>query len=114
MKIKHILLTSEDRKILERVRAKHREYVGHSAVVETQDVADAKAMRDLMMPAGWTEATPGGMATNPDPVNGGIVDTAIVTGEWFAIANREVAEPLEGFATRAEAFAALRSALAKA
>lgn len=46
-KIGHILLTREDRAILERVRRVHRDYVGHTAVVETQDVRDATVMRDL-------------------------------------------------------------------
>jgi hypothetical protein len=30
------------------------------------------------LPEGWTEATPGGMATSLDPVLGGIIDQAIL------------------------------------
>lgn len=63
------------------------------------------------LPTGWTEATPGGMATNRDPVVGGIVDDEIVSGKWFAIANRGDIPTLTGFSSRAEAFAALKRAL---
>jgi hypothetical protein len=66
------------------------------------------------LPQGWTEATPGGMATSRDPVLGGIIDKVIVTGEWFAIANRPGVGPLEGFKNRPAAFAALKQALEKA
>jgi len=66
------------------------------------------------LPEGWTEATPGGLATSRDPVLGGIIDQTIVTGEWFAIANRPGIGPLEGFKNRAAAFAALQQALATA
>lgn len=64
------------------------------------------------LPEGWSEATLGGMATSRDPVNGGIVDQAIVSGEWFAIANRAGVAPLEGFQDRAAALDALAKALA--
>lgn len=63
------------------------------------------------LPAGWTESTPGGMAASADPINGGIVDTAMVSGEWFVIFNREDVAPLEGFATREAAFAAFAARL---
>ena len=62
------------------------------------------------LPAGWTEATLGGMAASPDPVNGGIVDCEIVSGDWFAISNRPGMPVLEGFKDRAAAFAALKKA----
>ena len=41
------------------------------------------------LPAGWTETHPGGMATNPDPERGGIVDTNMVSGQWFYVPHRE-------------------------
>jgi hypothetical protein len=66
------------------------------------------------LPEGWTEASPGGMATSRDPILGGIIDRTIVTGEWFAIPNRPGIGPLEGFKNRPAAFAALQQALAKA
>lgn len=56
--------------------------------------------------AGWTESRPGGLACNPSKA-GGIIDSEIVSGEWFVIFNDE-RETLTGFATRedaAEAFA---------
>ncbi len=34
--------------------------------------------REQKLPEGWTEASPGGLATNPDPLTGGIIDRAIV------------------------------------
>ncbi|MFG1187945.1 hypothetical protein [Xanthobacter aminoxidans] len=57
----------------------------------------------------WTESYSGGMLSNPDPLFGGIVDSAIVTGEWFIIFNAPSLKALDGFPTRekaAEAFAA--------
>lgn len=58
------------------------------------------------LPEGWTEAGPGRMATNPDPLRGGIIDRTIVGGEWFVIFNRPDLGTLEGFATRESAFEA--------
>lgn len=83
-----------------------------AAVAVGEAVATAgKLAVSNSLPAGWTEASPGGMATNPDPENGGIVDTMIVSGKWFAVFSREGLAPLEGFETRAEAFAAHAKAL---
>ncbi|WP_425953102.1 hypothetical protein [Ralstonia pseudosolanacearum] len=59
-----------------------------------------------VLPANWTEATPGGMATNPDPMLGGIVDREIVSGKWFVVFNRDDLDLLDGFATRQSAFEA--------
>lgn len=56
---------------------------------------------------GWTEATPGGLLCNPN-AGGGIIDKAIVSGEWFVIFNDD-RQTIEGFETRddaVEAFAA--------
>lgn len=65
------------------------------------------------LPAGWTEVSPGGMATNTDPVRGGIVDSEIVSGKWFAIFNDDTIPMIEGMSSRAEAFAAHGAALAR-
>lgn len=66
------------------------------------------------LPEGWTEVSPGGMATNRDPLKGGIIDKAVVSGEWFVIFERDGIAELDGFASRAEAFAAHAAALAAA
>lgn len=78
----------------------------------TVSAADEAPSSAPELPKGWTEASVGGLATSRDPINGGIVDRAIVSGEWFAIANRPGVAPIEGLASRAEAFAALAKALA--
>lgn len=43
---------------------------------------------------GWSQAFDGGLLCNPN-VNGGIIDKAIVSGEWFIIFNDDRA-PVEG------------------
>jgi len=56
---------------------------------------------------GWTEGTLGGLLCNPN-AGGGIIDVAIVSGEWFVIFNDD-RKTLDGFDTRddaIEAFAA--------
>ena len=58
------------------------------------------------LPPGWTESKPGGLATNTDPIEGGIIDVAIVSDEWFVIFNADPLSPMEGFKTRDDAFAA--------
>ena len=58
----------------------------------------------LSLPPGWTEAEPGGLACNPDPLDGGIIDKGIASGLWFVIFNRRDLGDLEGYSTRAEAF----------
>lgn len=66
------------------------------------------------LPEGWSEG-PRGMATNPDPVRGGIVDRPLIGGDWFVIANDDdISEGLKSqtFKTRAEAFQALAQAQA--
>lgn len=65
------------------------------------------------LPEGWSEVTPGGMATNPDEVRGGIVDVEIVSGKWFAIFNNDAIPNVNGLESRAAALAAVESALAK-
>jgi hypothetical protein len=63
------------------------------------------------LPEGWTEAYPGGMATNRDPFKGGIVDQVILSDEWFCIFERDDLPVLDGFKTRAEAFRAFHEAV---
>ncbi len=61
---------------------------------------------------GWTEAYAGGIATNNDPDLGGIIDSAIVSGEWFVIFNSDHIAPIEGLPNRDAAFAAHAAAIA--
>jgi hypothetical protein len=56
------------------------------------------------LPEGWTEVAPGGLATNPDPVNGGIVDRTMITNEWFVIFNRDDLPLIENLTSRDQAF----------
>lgn len=63
------------------------------------------------LPEGWTEAYPGGMATNRDPVKGGIIDSEIVSGLWFVIFHRDDLPLLDGFNSRDEAFRAYEQAI---
>lgn len=63
------------------------------------------------VPGGWGESTPGGMITNNDPVNGGIIDKEIVSGEWFVIPNDDSIEKMTGFNSREDAYAALADAV---
>jgi len=57
--------------------------------VEVATGAAAQA-DDHELPEGWTEASPGGMATNPDPLKGGIIDR---TAEIDRLAN-EAGKPV--------------------
>jgi hypothetical protein len=71
---------------------------------------------DTYLPEGWTEATPGGLATNTDKEAGGIVDQRMGTGEWFLVAENDAAAALlkdRDFESRSEAFAALHEAIAQ-
>lgn len=56
---------------------------------------------------GWTESTVGGLICNPS-IFGGIIDSEIVSGEWFIIFNDD-REVLEGFETREDAIEAFSS-----
>ena len=51
----------------------------------------------------WTHLAPQGMATNPHPEFGGIVDYRLCDGRWFAIANSDEIPSAEDFATKEEA-----------
>lgn len=55
------------------------------------------------LPDGWRESCVGGIATNNCPETGGIVDTAILSGEWFLI--------MEGYLTVDQTFATRADAL---
>jgi hypothetical protein len=55
------------------------------------------------LPKGWTEVAKGGMATNSDPIDGGIVDSNIVSGKWFVIFNRDDLDFSEGYTNRENA-----------
>lgn len=50
---------------------------------------------------GWTESHSGGLLCNPAK-NGGIIDKAIVSGEWFVIFG-DGKPTLEGYETRDDA-----------
>lgn len=67
--------------------------------------------QDTYLPEGWSESTPGGMATKVGD-DGGIVDFAPGTGKWFVVFNREGLQTAEGFATRRAAFDFLAATLA--
>ena len=64
-----------------------------------------------VLPPGWTEASPGGMATNPDRMIGGIIDSEVLPGQWFVIFNDRSVPPVHGLASRAHAFQALHETL---
>ena len=75
------------------------------------NTAEKLEVKDAL-PDGWTEAYRGGIAANSDPLTGGIVDSEIVSGLWFAIANNNaIKERMDGYATRSEAMTALQSAI---
>ncbi len=65
----------------------------------------------MPLPTGWTEAYPNGIATNPDPVNGGIVDERIIDGLWFFVANAD-GKSGDDFPTRDAALEGLQKHLA--
>lgn len=58
--------------------------------------------------AGWSESRPGGLVCNPG-IAGGIIDSEILSGEWFVIFN-DSRESLDGFESREAAVAAFVSA----
>ena len=63
------------------------------------------------LPEGWTEAFPGGLACNPDPIKGGIIDKEILSGKWFVVFGRVNLPILDGFPSRDEAFRAHEQAI---
>lgn len=58
----------------------------------------------------WNHLSEDGIATNTDPIFGGIVDKAIVSGEWFVIPNDDRISLMDGFDTKQEAIDALEFA----
>lgn len=66
------------------------------------------------LPPGWTESRPGGLATNPDPNIGGIIDRTFVHNDWFIVFHRDELEVLEGFASRELAFEAFHRVIGQA
>lgn len=65
-----------------------------------------------MLPKGWTGYVDG-IATNLDPIAGGIIDKTIIGGEWFVLPNNDAILPEEGLKTQAEAFEYLAQEVAK-
>lgn len=63
------------------------------------------------LPQGWIEAYPNGIATNPDPLNGGIIDARIIDGLWFFVANKD-GYVGEDYPTRDAALAGLQAHIA--
>jgi hypothetical protein len=51
-------------------------------------------------------AGPGTIMTNTDPQLGGIIDCAIVSGQWFVIFNSDKIDAIEGLSSREAAIAA--------
>lgn len=65
------------------------------------------------MPNGWNHLGENAMATNPDPIVGGIIDNEIVSGKWFVIPNNDAIAQADGFSTKADAFAYLATKVAE-
>lgn len=78
---------------------------------QTSQQAKAGSSPANALPAGWTESQPGGLATNVDPVQGGIIDQAFVSKDWFIIFHRDDLGQMDGFATREAAFEAFHKAV---
>ncbi|MNC80333.1 hypothetical protein D3C76_165710 [compost metagenome] len=64
----------------------------------------------MNVPKGFT--TNGKMWANGDPQLGGIIDCAIVGGEWFVIFNDSDINNLDGFESCEKAFEAFNAAIA--
>ncbi|MAZ17905.1 MAG: hypothetical protein CL535_16445 [Ahrensia sp.] len=63
------------------------------------------------LPNGWTEASKDGIATNADPDLGGIIDSNIVSGEWFVIFNSDHIADIDGLPSKAAALVAHAAAI---
>jgi putative DNA primase/helicase len=63
------------------------------------------------LPEGWTESRPGGLATRNHPTLGGIIDSNRTPLGWFVIFHREDLQPIDGLASRADAFKAFFEAI---
>jgi hypothetical protein len=62
---------------------------------------------------GWIHSSADGIATNPDPIIGGIIDHAIASGKWFVIPNNNELLPGDGFASKDDAFTFLNDQITK-
>jgi hypothetical protein len=62
---------------------------------------------------GWNHLAEDAMATNGDPIVGGIIDKQIVSGKWFVIPNNDAIPQVEDLETKADAFAYLASKVAE-
>lgn len=65
------------------------------------------------MTDGWNHLAEDAMATNGDPIAGGIIDKQIVSGKWFVIPNNDAIPQVEDLETKADAFAYLASKVAE-
>ena len=90
--------------LIEQIRGDERLEDGESERLLV--LANDTATDDFQLPAEWKEAYAGGMATNLDPIRGGIIDSEIVSGKWFVIFNDDSIANIEGLSSRREAFAA--------
>jgi hypothetical protein len=70
-------------------------------IAKKTETEDEPEQDEFYLPPGWTEATPGGMATNADPMTGGIIDRN--NHGWFIIFN-DGRETIDDLYSRAEAF----------
>ncbi len=61
----------------------------------------------------WNHVAEDAMATNRDPIVGGIIDKEIVSGKWFVIPNNDAISQVEGLETKADAFAYLKARVAQ-
>lgn len=61
-------------------------------------------------PQGWA-SNGNGIACNPDPVLGGIIDSNMTDGSWFVIFHDREIEDIEGLDSREEAFRRHREAI---
>jgi hypothetical protein len=59
------------------------------------------------MTAEWKHLGQNAIATNIDPIIGGIIDTQIVSGKWFVIPNNDLIPQIEDLDSKAEAFSYL-------
>lgn len=109
-------VTEKRNQVAATLQSNDRDGGGRVADPATTTTAPATIQRPKdpgVLPPDWSEVRPGGMATNPDPQFGGIIDSAIVSGLWFAIFHDDALPVLDGFSTRAEAIEAFKAALLK-
>lgn len=59
----------------------------------------------------WNHLSADGMATNTDPIAGGIVDKNIVSGLWFVVPNHPELQTVEGFESKEYALSCLALAV---